>query len=173
MLLLLLLRRFSRVRLCATPQTAAHEHTGVGCRFLQCREVKSESEVSQSCLTLSDPMDCSPPGSSSMGFSRQECRSGVPLPSPQPFSNANPCQGALSDGPLLLIACFLLVARQVLEGGRDSLLLAFICSTVILHISHDASVLAAAPGWSSPPSLQFRVLCPLWWSLHYTYSQFS
>ena len=27
-------------------------------------KVKSEREVTQSCLTLSDPMDCSPPGSS-------------------------------------------------------------------------------------------------------------
>ena len=27
-------------------------------------KVKSESEVTQSCLTLGDPMDCSPPGSS-------------------------------------------------------------------------------------------------------------
>ena len=26
-------------------------------------KVKSESEVAQSCLTLRDPMDCSPPGS--------------------------------------------------------------------------------------------------------------
>ena len=45
-------------------------------------KVKSESEVAQSCPTLSDPMDCSLPGSSSMGFSRQEYWSGVPLPSP-------------------------------------------------------------------------------------------
>ena len=44
--------------------------------------MKSESEVAQSCLTLSDPMDCSLPGSSSMGFSRQEYWSGVTLPSP-------------------------------------------------------------------------------------------
>ena len=37
----------------------------MGCNFLlQCMKVKSESEVAQSCLTLSDPMDCSPPGSS-------------------------------------------------------------------------------------------------------------
>ena len=35
------------------------------------------------CLTLSDPMDCSPPGSSVHGFSRQEYWSGVPLPSPE------------------------------------------------------------------------------------------
>ena len=39
-------------------------NTGVGRHFLlQCVKVKSESEVAQSCLTLSDPMDCSPPGS--------------------------------------------------------------------------------------------------------------
>ena len=39
--------------------------TGVGCHcLLQCMKVKSESEVAQSCLTLCDPMDCSPPGSS-------------------------------------------------------------------------------------------------------------
>ena len=39
--------------------------TGVGCHFLlQCMKVKSESVVAQSCPTLSDPMDCSPPGSS-------------------------------------------------------------------------------------------------------------
>ena len=37
---------------------------------------KSESEVAQSCPTLSDPMDCSPPGSSVHGFSRQEYWSG-------------------------------------------------------------------------------------------------
>ena len=41
------------------------KNTGVGCHFLlQCMKVKSESEVSQSCPTLSDPMDCSLPGSS-------------------------------------------------------------------------------------------------------------
>ena len=33
--------------------------------------------------TLCDPMDCSLPGSSVHGFSRQECWSGVPLPSPK------------------------------------------------------------------------------------------
>ena len=44
-------------------------------------KVKSESEVAQSCPTPSNSMDCSLPGSSSMGFSRQEYWSGVPLPS--------------------------------------------------------------------------------------------
>ena len=31
-------------------------------------KMKSESEVAQSCLTLSDPMDCNPPGSSIHGI---------------------------------------------------------------------------------------------------------
>ena len=45
------------------PWDSPGKNTGVGCHFLlQCMKVKSESEVSQSCLTLSDSMDCSPPG---------------------------------------------------------------------------------------------------------------
>ena len=41
----------------------------MGCHFLlQCMKVKSESKVPQSCLTLSDPMDCSLPGSSVHGI---------------------------------------------------------------------------------------------------------
>ena len=36
------------------------KNTGVDCHFLlQCMKVKSESEVTQSCPTLSDPVDCS------------------------------------------------------------------------------------------------------------------
>ena len=63
------------------PWDSPGKNTGVGCHFLlQCMKVKSESEVAQSCPTLSDPVDCSLPGSLSMGFSRQECWSGVPLP---------------------------------------------------------------------------------------------
>ena len=47
------------------PWESPGKNTGVGCHFLlQCMKVKSESEVSQSCPTLSDPMDCSLPGSS-------------------------------------------------------------------------------------------------------------
>ena len=73
-LLLPLLNLFSRVQLCATPQMAAHqalpslgfsrqEHWS-GLPFPSMRE----SEVTQSCWTLRDPMDCSPPGSSIHGI---------------------------------------------------------------------------------------------------------
>ena len=51
------------------PWDSPGKNTGVGCHFLlQCMEVKSESEVIQSCLTLRDPMDCSLPGSSIHGI---------------------------------------------------------------------------------------------------------
>ena len=77
LLLLLLLSRFSHVRLCVTPQTAAHqaplslgfsrqEHWS-GLPFPSPMH-ESESEVAQSFPTLSDPMDCSLPGSSAHGI---------------------------------------------------------------------------------------------------------
>ena len=51
------------------PWDSPGKNTGVGCHFLlQCMKVKSESEVVQSCLTPSDPKDCSPPGSSIHGI---------------------------------------------------------------------------------------------------------
>ena len=54
------------------PWGSPGKNTGVGCHFLlQCMKVKSESEVAQSCPTLSDPMDCSLPGSSIRGISQE------------------------------------------------------------------------------------------------------
>ena len=51
------------------PWDSPGKNTGVSCHFLlQCMKVKSESEVTQSCPTLSDPMDCSLPGSSIHGI---------------------------------------------------------------------------------------------------------
>ena len=51
------------------PWDCSGKSTGVGCHFLlQFMKVKSESEVDQSCPTLSDHMDCSLPGSSVYGF---------------------------------------------------------------------------------------------------------
>ena len=51
------------------PWDSPGKNTGVGCHFLlQCIKVKSESEVTQSCPTLSDPMDCGQPGSSIHGI---------------------------------------------------------------------------------------------------------
>ena len=75
--LLLMLSCVSCVRLCdpvdgsplGSPWDSPGKNTGVGCDFLlQCMKVKSESEVAQLCLTLSDPMDCSLLGSSVHGI---------------------------------------------------------------------------------------------------------
>ena len=52
------------------PWDSPGKNTGVGCHFLlQCMKVKSESEseFAQLYPTLSDPMDCSLPGSSIQG----------------------------------------------------------------------------------------------------------
>ena len=94
MLLLLLLSRFSRVQLCATPQTAAHQappslgfsrqeywswlpfpspmHACMLNRF---------SRV-QLCATLWTAAHKAPP---STGFSRQEYQSGLPFPPPEKY----------------------------------------------------------------------------------------
>ena len=51
------------------PWDSPGKNTGVGCHFLlQCMKVKSEREVAQSCPTLSNPMDCSPPDFSIHGI---------------------------------------------------------------------------------------------------------
>ena len=51
------------------PWDSPGKNTGVGCHFLlHCVKVKSESEVTQLGPTGSNPMDCSPPGSSVHGI---------------------------------------------------------------------------------------------------------
>ena len=79
-------------RLCH-PWDSPGKNTGVGCHFLlQCMKVKSESEVSQSCPTPSDPMDCQAPPS--MGLPTRFLHpwdfpgksTGLPLPSPTKYT---------------------------------------------------------------------------------------
>ena len=63
------------------PWDSPGKNTGVGCHFLlQCLKVKSESEAAQSFPTPSDPMTAAYQAPPSMGFSKQEHWSGVPLP---------------------------------------------------------------------------------------------
>ena len=98
LLLLLLLSRFivsDSVRphrrqptrlLC--PWDSPGKNTGVGCHFLlQCTKVKIESEVAQSCPTLSDPMDCSPPGPSIHGIFQARVLEWGAIA----FSHSSPC----------------------------------------------------------------------------------
>ena len=62
------------------PWDSPGKNTGVGCHFLlQCMKAKSESEVTQSCPTLSNPMDWSLPGSSIHGIFQAREGNGTPL----------------------------------------------------------------------------------------------
>ena len=98
------------------PWDSPGKNTGVGCRFLlQCMKVKSEREVTQSCPTLRDTMDCSLPGSSVHGFSRQEYWSGVPLPSPKEISSLSHSVVSLCFFALIAEEGFLISPHQSLE----------------------------------------------------------
>ena len=65
------------------PWDSPCRNTGVGCHcLLQCMKVRSESEVAQSCPSLSDPMDCSPPGSPVPGILQARALEWAAWPSP-------------------------------------------------------------------------------------------
>ena len=69
------------------PWDSPGKNTGVGYHFLlQCMKVKSEREVTQSCLTLHDPMACSPPGSSIHGIFQARVLEWVAIAFSAPFS---------------------------------------------------------------------------------------
>ena len=107
--MLLILSRFSRVRLhrrqptrLTHPWDSPGKNTGVGCHFLlQCMKVKSQSEVAQSSLTLSDPMDCSHPGFSVHGILQARTLEWVAIS----FSNAWKWKGKVK-----LLSCVQLLA---------------------------------------------------------------
>ena len=83
-------------------------------------KVKSEREVAQSCPTLSDLRDCSLPGSSVHGFSRQEYWNGVPLPSPrQGLGRAvNLCMMRRREGQPERPEAWIRIPAQLLTEGR-------------------------------------------------------
>ena len=103
---------------------------------------ESESEVAQSCLTLWDPMDCSPPGSSVHGIFQQEYWSRVPLRrafisliqtgSKEPW----PCE--------LQLHCYKMIPgpkwREMVPGHhKDSLLSQLVKKQLHKHFSPDYS----------------------------------
>ena len=102
------------------PWDSPGENTGVGGHFLlQCMKVKSESEVTQLCPTLRDPMDCSLPGSSIHGiFQARVLEWGAIV-----FSALSPCL-SLNNRKWLLFSTIL------------SFLLLFFLSTSLSCLSH-------------------------------------
>ena len=110
-----------------------HEHWGVGCHFLlQCMKVKSESEVAQSCPTLSDPMDCSPPGSPVPGTLQAGALAWVPY---RQYQNTGEREETTHD------SCPVSSARQLRSrlGGRCVYTFSFVaevtsCTNTHIHI---------------------------------------
>ena len=83
------------------PWDSPDKNTGVDCHFLlQCMKVKSESEVAQSCPTLVTPRTAAYQATPSVGFSRQEYWSGVPLMS---IESVMPSNHLILCHPLLLL----------------------------------------------------------------------
>ena len=93
--MLLLLSRFSRVRLCATPETAAHqaplslgffrqEHEWVAISFSNAWNLKVKVKSLSHVRLLVTPWTTAYQAPPSIGFSRQEYWSGLPLSSPEP-----------------------------------------------------------------------------------------
>ena len=113
------------------PRDSPGKNTGVGCHFLlQCMKVKSESEVVQSCPTLATPWTAAYQAPPSMGFSRQEYWSEVPLhwsltemplkPNPEAWDPDVPHQGALMN-LCRLAQCLRDISLQVLGGSYSSI----------------------------------------------------
>ena len=101
------------------PWDSPGKNTGVGCHFLlQCRKVKSESEVAQSCLTLYNPMDRSLPGSSLLHYILEFVQIHVHLVSY--YIHTKPCT------PMSLAAFFMIV-----KNWRQSR-----CSSIIEWTNH-------------------------------------
>ena len=101
------------------PWDSPGKNTGVGCHFLlQCMKVKSESEVIQSCLTLSNPWTAAYQAPPSMGFSRQEYWSRVPLPSLHGTMDWFQIGKGVSQGYILSPHLFNLYAEYIMGNAR-------------------------------------------------------
>ena len=117
------------------PRDSPGKSTGVGCHFLlQCMKVKTESEVAQSCPTLCDPMDCSPPCSSAHGIFQARVLEWGAIA----FSSANPkcpilppCPSPLATtGPSMSVRLFVFHRFTHLCHSLDSS-----CKWYLRHLS--------------------------------------
>ena len=137
------------------PWDSPGKNTGVGCHFLlQCMKVKSKSEVAQSCSTLSDPMDCSLPGSSIHGIFQARIQRG--------FSKLKLCTVLLENLGAAIFEKYLkaaFLALLALQETDDHILKLRNFSTALTHFStaltHNEDVDQAAFRW-----LHMRVFQP-------------
>ena len=124
------------------PWNSPGKNTGVGCHFLlQCVRVKSEREVTQLYPTLSDPMDYSPPGSSTHGiFQARVLEWGATAFSKNlslvPGIFCLPASRMNNDFPLLRVASHPKADLNALSS-RLTLLIALSCELLLVGISQE------------------------------------
>ena len=116
------------------PWDSPGKNTGVGCHFLlQCMKVKSESEVAQSCPTLNDPMDFSPPGSSVNGIFQARVLEWVAIA----FSNKKGMWPQIFN---YQISCLLyLDSCKTIEENFSLLLIILLCAKETMVANHPRS----------------------------------
>ena len=109
------------------PWDSPGKNTEVGCHFLlQCTKVKSGSEVAQSCPTFSDPMDCSPPGSSAHGiFQARVLEWGAILFNTQKLSGIRAGVRRWKIKDWKLIPKSLKQVKEVIYAGREGAIIIF------------------------------------------------
>ena len=91
------------------------KNTGVDCHFLlQCVKVKSESEVAQSCPTVSDPMDCSLPGSSVHGIFQARVLEWVAIAFFEYFLSSHHMPGTILSMLCVFSLLILMLAKEVI-----------------------------------------------------------
>ena len=125
------------------PWDSPGKNSEVGCHFLlQCMKVNSQSEVAKSCLTFSDPMDCSPPGSSIHGIFQARVLEWGAIA----FSNA--CKWKVKVKPLSCVR-LLVTPRTAAYQAPPSMgfsIAPYISGLQVLS-DHFVSFLATSLGW--------------------------
>ena len=126
----------------------------MGCHFLlQCMKVKSESEVSQSCRTLCNPMDCSPPGSSVHGILQARVLEWVAIP----FSKGSSQPSNQTQVSCIAGGFFTFCSREALGGVPLFPYLAVINTHCARHLASEQQGLASAArnsiSWSKGSSI--------------------
>ena len=123
------------------PWASPGKNTGVGCHFLlQCMKVKSESEVAQSCPTLSNPMDYSLPGSSIHGIFQArvlECQASLSITNSQSLLKLMSIKLVMPSNHLILCRPLLLLPSifpSIRVFSNESVLPNYYnCCSVITH----------------------------------------
>ena len=106
----------------------------------------------QSCPTLHNPMDCSPPAPLSMGFSRHKYWSGLPFPSPRDLPDPRTLVSCIADGFLPSEPPGKPKKRRTYLHDRTVCLVTQLCLTLCDPMD------CSPPGSSVPGILQPRVL---------------